>query len=145
MAKAPDLTSQPMTFDGSLSFLDDLMALEGIETAELPSMTSSTFAEAPGEVTSGRNTQPLNDLPTFPRQPEASFAALDTDPISFELPELSMEFGGLESLPAAEGPSQKERARATQKRFRSRQKVLAGSQCTHWLGLHAETAIRFAA
>ena len=49
MAEILDTTSQPMTFDGSLSFLDDLMALESIGTAELSSLISSSFAEAPGE------------------------------------------------------------------------------------------------
>lgn len=126
MAEFPDTTSQPMTFDGSLSFLDDLMALEGIGTAELPTLSSSSFAEAPGEVTSSRNLQALDDLPAFPSAPGASSARLPPDAPACDLPDLPMEFGEFDSLPGPEAPSSKERARATQKRFRTRQKVQPG-------------------
>lgn len=125
MAESPDSTSQPMTFDGSLSFLDDLMALEGIDTAELPSLSSSNFVEAPGEVNSSRNLQAVDGLPDFSAAP-ASSARLSPGAPGCDLPELPMEFGEFDSLPGPEAPSSKERARATQKRFRTRQKVQPG-------------------
>ena len=123
MTEVPDSMSQPMTFDGSLSFLDDLMALEGIGTAELPSMTSSSFAEAPGEIDSSSSLQALEDLPAFLKAPGISSARLPPDAPGYELPDLPMEFGEFDSMPQPEAPSSKERARATQKRFRTRQKV----------------------
>ena len=129
--------------DGSLSFLDELMGLEGLEDAALAPDASSNFAGHPWEApAASRQAGSLSGLAGSRQQPATSYAGLpheaaqqpDTPCGSLgqqfsghdipDLPELPMDLAYLDALPQpGEAASQRERARATQKRFRSRQKV----------------------
>ncbi len=131
---AQNTTSGLLPFDESLSFLDELMNLEGIDgEVNLPEVSSNVPA-GPAEAAFGREqaAAALYSQAAPQAQPEASFPSFP-HPQSSGLPDMPMDFGSFEAEPPAEGPSHKEKARATQKRFRSRQKVGPYALIHSWL------------
>ena len=109
-----------LPFDESLSFLDELMNLEGINTTSTLPQASCDFDEIAGDLSSNQLAAASaghSPAAAFP-QPEGSFSSFP-EPKDLELPDMPIG----PSLAPLDNQSQKERARATQKRFRSRQKV----------------------